>query len=233
MRRAASLLLAVILAALAGACSESTESDPLPWLRVKHTKHKQIGGLGGRADTYDYYVKRFGFVWTKLDEHATGPAIALGPDHAVLNTAQGMKILGRGDEHAALACGSQRSAASIVAQAGIVDCVDVVSGPAPAVPNVIRWRRISGAGEALVVERLAVEAPDRVFHRAMISFYDNGHQPYFVTRRAADPARPECALMWTAGGEQRTLAGPEGMTLRQCAEPSEWAKQLRRPLRVA
>jgi hypothetical protein len=225
-------LLPALLACglLAAACGEVTESEPLPWLRVKKTHSQGFGGFGGGSTSYDYYVKRFGFWWVKLDEAATGTVVALDRNHAVISTPQGMKILARGESQGVLACGSNRSAPSIVAAAGVVDCVDVVAGPAPAVPTQIRWRRISAAGEALIVEKLTAEEPDRVFMRPMVSFYDAGHQPYFVTLRR-DPAQPACALMWTANGESRSLPGPEGMKLGECSDPARWSRLLRRSLR--
>jgi hypothetical protein len=229
-RALASLLVLAMALAMLGGCSEVAENEPLPWLRVKKTQHKPIGGFGGGSDTYDYYVRRFGFVWVKLDEAATGEAIVLDPNTAVISTAQGLKILYRGEDQGALACGSQKSTPSVVAKAGVIDCIDVVAGPAERVASQIRWRRISGAGEALVVERLSAEEPDRVFLRPMVSFYDAGHQPYFVTLRA-DRTRPECALLWTAGGEVHSLRAPEGMTLGQCSDAIAWSRVVRRQLR--
>jgi hypothetical protein len=220
------MLLCALVGTLAG-CGEVAESQPLPWLRVKKTQ----GGWTGNAEKYDYYVKRLGFAWVKLDEAATGQVIPLDPDTAAISTAQGVKLLYRGEDQGTLVCGSNRSAVSIVREAAVIDCIDTV-GAASANPSQIRWRRISVAGEALAVERLGTEAPDRIFARAAVSFYDPGHQPYFVTLRA-DPARPECALVWAAGDERRSLPAPEGMNAAQCADPGEWSKLLRRTLRRA
>ena len=227
MRRLSALLACAVLLA---ACGEVSESEPLPWLRVKKTQHKAIGGFGGGSDTYEYYVKRYGFWWVKLDETATGNVVVLDRNTAAISTAQGVKLLFRGAEQAALACGSQRSASTIVAKAGLIDCVDIVAGAAAAVVTQIRWRRLSSAGEALVVERLGVEDTDRVFLRPTVSFYDAGHQPYFVTHRS-DQARPECALLWTAGGEKHSLRAPDEMTFGQCADAAAWSKVVRRTLR--
>ena len=229
MRRAASALLAASL--LLAACTHVVENEPLPWLRVKKMQYKEMAGFGGGAPEYQYFVKRYGFLWLKLEEAATGRVVALDADTAAISTAQGVKILRRGEDQGILACGSSRSASSIVAAAGAIDCVDVVSGPAAAVASQIRWRRISSAGEALVVEKLSVEAPGRVFLQPTVTFYDSGHQPYFVTLKESDNAAPECALAWVAGGEVHTLRAPEGMTLPQCSEAEPWSKAARRTLR--
>jgi hypothetical protein len=219
--------IAAVLAGtlLLAACSEVTETDPLPWLRVKK--------IEDRATRYEYYVKHLGFVWTKLDEAATGNVVAIGGDAAVISTAQGLKLLRRGDDHGILACGSTRSTPAVLATAGVIDCFDVVAGPAPAIATQIRWRRISSAGEALVVEKLGVEAPDRLFIRAMASFYDAGNQPYFVTHRGDASQAPECALRWVAAGELQSVAAPPGMTRGECSDAAPWSKVLRRTLRNA
>ena len=229
MTRAACVALAVAL--LAAGCTKVTESEPLPWLKVKKVQYKEVGGFGGGADEHQFYVKRYGFLWVKLEETGTGLAIALDRDTAAISTPQGLKILKRGEDHGILACGNSRSTSSIVAAAGVIDCVDVVAGPAAAGASQIRWRRISSGGEALVVERLAVEAPGRVFLQPMVTFYDTGHQPYFVTMKGQDAAAPECALAWVAGGEMHTVPAPEGMTLRQCSEAEPWSRATRRTLR--
>jgi hypothetical protein len=231
MRSLCAAVLALVFTVALAACSEVTESEPLPWLRVKKTQHKGLGGFGDGSSSYDLYVKRFGFWWVKLDEQATGNAVALDADTAAISTAQGLKLLFRGADQGALACGSARSAPSIVAAAGVIDCIDIVAGPAPAIASQIRWRRISSAGEALVVEKLTVEDSNRVFMRGMVSFYDAGHQPYFVTMRADHASAPECALVWTANGEMRSLPGPADMTIRQCSDPSPWSKVIKRTLR--
>ena len=227
MKRAAALLAALLVAA----CTSVIESEPLPWLRVKKVQYKEIAGFGGGAAEYQYFVKRYGFLWIKLEESATGLAVALDSQTAAISTPQGVKILKRGEDHGILACGNSRSAHSIVATAGVIDCVDVVSGPAAAVASQIRWRRISSAGDALVVERLSVEAPGRVFLRPMVTFYDTGNQAYFVTMKEKDSAAPECALAWVAGGEVHNVRAPEGMTLSQCSEAEPWSKATRRTLR--
>lgn len=228
----AALALACGCFALAG-CSEVTQNEPLPWLRVKKTQHKDIGGFGGGSSQYDYYVKRFGFVWTKLEEPATGTVIALDPNTAAISTTQGLKLLQRGADQGILACGSNRSAHAVVAQAGVVDCFDVVAGPAAALASQIRWRRISGAGEALVVEKVSVESANRLFARAMASFYDSGHQPYFVTMNADQAQPPECALVWIAGGETRSIAAPPEISRGECADTEPWARVMKRTLRKA
>jgi len=220
-------LLAVFLAG----CTQVTESEPLPWLRVKKVKYKEMGGMSGGGTEYQYYVKRLGFLWVKLEEPATGSAVALDSQTAAISTTQGLKMLKRGEDHGILACGNARSTPSIVAAAGVIDCVDVVAGPAAAVASQIRWRRISSGGEALVVEKLSVENPGRVFLRPTIEFYDAGHQPYFVTMKEKDSAAPECALTWVAGGEAHTVPAPEGMTLGQCSEAEPWSRATRRALR--
>ena len=229
MRRAASALLAASL--LLAACTQVVESEPLPWLRVKKVHYKEIAGFGGGVAEYQYFVKRYGFLWLKLEEPGTGLAVALDSQTAAISTPQGVKILKRGEDHGILACGNSRSSPSIVAAAGVIDCVDVVAGPAAAVASQIRWRRISGAGDALVVEKLSVEAPGRVFLRPMVTFYDTGNQPYFVTLKERDSTAPECALAWVAGGQVHTVPAPEGMTLRQCSEAEPWSKATRRALR--
>jgi hypothetical protein len=229
VKRAVAPALAAAL--LVAACTKVTETEPLPWLRIKQVQYKEIGGFGGRAPEYQYYVKRYGILWLKLEEVATGPAVPLDAETAAMPTPQGLKVLRRGEEHGILACGNARSTPSIVAAAGVIDCVDVVAGPAAAVASQIRWRRISGAGDALVVEKLSVESPGRVFLQPTVTFYDAGHQPYFVTLKEKDGAAPECALAWVAGGEVHTLAAPEGMTLRQCSEAEPWSKAARRTLR--
>ena len=226
-------ILAFAAALLVAACGDVTEEQPLPWLKVKKTQSRGLGGFGDASTRYEYYVKRFGFVWTKLDEAATGPAIALSSDAAAISTAQGLKLLHRGEDHGALACGSSRVGFTIVASAGAIDCFDVVAGPAPAIASQIRWRRISGAGEALVVEKVSVEAPDRLFMRAMANFYDAGNQPYFVTHRGDSPQAPDCALLWTAGGEVHSIPAPEGMQRGECADATRWSKVIRRTLRNA
>jgi len=157
--------------------------------------------------------------------------VALDSDTAAISTTQGLKILKRGEDHGILACGSSRSTPSIVAVAGVIDCVDVVSGPGPARVSQIRWRRISSAGDALVVEKLSVDAPGRVFLQPTVTFYDTGHQPYFVTMKEKDDAAPQCALAWVAGGEVHTLPAPEGMTLPQCSDAEPWSRAARRTLR--
>jgi len=200
---------------------------------VKKTHHKQYGGFAGGSTSYDYYVKRLGFWWVKVDEVATGTAVPLDPDHAAISTSQGLKILARGEDHGTLACGSSRVGFSIVAQAGVIDCFDVVAGPAAAVATQIRWRRLSGRGDALVVEKVTVENPDRLFARAMASFYDNGHQPYFVTLNADYKASPDCAIVWIAGGETRSIPAPPGLSRGQCSDVGAWTKLVKRPLRPA
>jgi len=72
--RAAALLLAAAVGV--GACTEVTESQPLPWLKVKKTFHKPIGGFAGGTSDFEYYTKRFGFWWVKVDETATGTSPA-------------------------------------------------------------------------------------------------------------------------------------------------------------
>ena len=229
MKRVTALALAAAL--VLAACTQVTETEPLPWLRMKKVQYKEMAGFGGGAAEYQYFVKRYGFWWVKLEEAGTGLVVALDPDTAAISTPQGLKILKRGEDHGILACGSSRSTPSIVAAAGVIDCVDVVAGPAAAVASQIRWRRISGAGEALVVERLSVEEPGRVFLRPMVTFYDAGHQPYFVTVKEQDAAAPDCALAWVAGGEVHRLPAPSGMTLAECSAAGAWSKATRRALR--
>ena len=226
-------LLALSAAIAVSACSEVTESQPLPWLKVKKTLHKSIGGLGGASSDYQYYTKRFGFWYVKVEEEATGTVIPIDDNTAAISTAQGLKVLARGDERGTLACGSARSAAFAVAKAGFVDCFDVVSGPAATVATQIRWRRVSGQGEALVVEKLSVENPGRHFARATASFYDAGHQPYFVTLNADAAGPPECALVWIAGGEMRSIPAPPNLTRGQCSDLAPWAPLVKRALRKA
>ena len=209
--------LAIALGFIAG-CGEVTESDPLPWLRVKKT-----------SNAYEYYVKRFGFVWVKLEEKATGSVVALDADTAAISTAQGLKLLSRGAEHGILACGSTRSLPFVVPQAGVVDCFDVIGNPA----SQIRWRRISGAGDALVVEKISAENASRHFARAAASFYDAGHQPYFVTMNADAAAPAECALVWIAGGEKRSIPAPPDLARGQCSDTAPWSGIMKRPLRKA
>src|SRR5258706_2623243 len=148
----------------------------------------------------------------KLDEVATGTAVALDADTAAISTTEGLKLLARGEDHGTLACGSERAGFAIVAQAGVVDCFDVVAGPAAAVASQIRWRRVSGHGEALVVEKVSVENAGRLFAPAMASFYHARYQPYFVTMNA-DLARPhEGALVWISGGGTRSIQAPAGLS---------------------
>src|SRR5262249_5571391 len=97
----------------------------------------------------------------------------------------------------------------------------------------VRWRRISGNGEALAVEKITVENPDRLFVRAMASFYDAGHQPYFVTMNADYAKAPDCALVWIAGGEARSIAGPSNLTRGQCSDIRSWSGLVKRTLRQA
>ena len=231
MRSRASYALCFALALSLLACSEVTQTEPLPWLRVKKTQHKQFGGFAGGSSEYEYYVKRLGFWWVKVDEVATGNAVALDANHAAISTAQGLKLLARGESSGTLACGSPRSAPTIVAEAGVIDCFDVVAGPAAAVASQMRWRRLSSTGEALVVEKVTVENPSRVFARAMVTFYDAGHQPYFVTMNADFAAAPECALVWIAGGELRSVPGPAELTRGQCSDAAPWSKLVKRKLR--
>jgi len=215
------------------ACTEVTESQPLPWLKVKKTFHKPIGGIAGGTSDFEYYTKRFGFWWVKVDESATGTATALDANTAAVSTAQGLKILERGEEHGTLACGTPRSAPAVVAQAAAVDCFDVIAGPASAVATQIRWRRISARGEALVIEKVSVENPGRLFARAMASFYDAGQQPYFVTINADLTGAPECALVWIAGGETRSLAAPDNLPRGRCSDVDAWTPIVKRTLRKA
>jgi hypothetical protein len=213
------------------ACSEVTENQPLPWLKVKKTFHKPIGGLAGGTSEYQYYTKRLGFWWVKVDEEATGTVVALDANTAAISTAQGLKVLARGEERGTLACGSPRSAAAAVPQAGFVDCFDVIAGAAAATQ--LRWRRVSAQGEALVVEKVTVENPGRLFARAMASFYDAGHQPYFVTLNADTAGPPECALVWIAGGEMRSIAAPPDLARAECSQLASWAPLVKRHLRNA
>jgi len=229
--RIATLALAAALAVTA--CSEVTESQPLPWLKVKKTFHKPIGGLAGGTSDYRYYTKRFGFWWVEVDEDATGTVVAMDDNTAAISTAQGLKVLARGEERATLACGSPRSAAAVVPKAGFIDCFDVVGGRGAAVATQLRWRRVSGQGEALVVEKLTVENPGRHFARTMASFYDAGHQPYFVTMNADVGGPPECALVWIAGGETRSIPAPPDVSRGQCSELTPWAPLVKRNLRKA
>ena len=228
-------IVALSLTAAIGicACTEVTESQPLPWLKVKKTFHKPIGGFGGGTSDFEYYTKRFGFWWVKVDETATGTAVALDANSAAVSTSQGLKILERGEEHGTLACGNSRSASSVVPQAGVVDCFDVVAGPASAVATQIRWRRISPRGEALVIEKVSVENPGRLFARAMASFYDAGQQPYFVTLNADLSGAPQCALVWIAGGEMRSIAAPENLARGRCSDVDAWVPIVKRTLRKA
>ena len=230
-RASCALCLALSLSLLA--CSEVTQTEPLPWLRVKKIQQKQFGGLAGGSTEYEYYVKRLGFWWVKVDEVATGTAVALDASHAAISTVQGLKLLARGESSGTLACGSPRSASTIVAEAGVIDCFDVVAGPAAAVASQMRWRRLSGTGEALVVEKVSVENPGRIFARAMATFYDAGQQPYFVSMNADSAAAPECALVWIAGGELRSVPGPAELTRGQCSDAAPWSKLVKRKLRHA
>lgn len=227
--------IAIFLTSCLGlaACTDVTQTDPLPWLRVKKTLHKGFGGWAGGSSEYAYYVKRFGFVWTKLDEVATGTAVALDVNTAAISTSQGLKLLSRGEDHGTLACGSANVGVAIVAPAGVIDCFDVIAGPAAAVASQIRWRRISAQGEALVVEKVSVESPNRLFARAMASFYDNGHQPYFVTMNADYAGAPECALVWIAGGETRSIPGPPDLSRGKCSDSTSWSGVVKRALRPA
>ena len=230
-RAATSVLWLIAAGFVLAACTEVTQTEPLPWLRVKKIHYKQFGGWAGGSSEYEYRVKRYGFLWARLDEVATGDAVALDSDTAAISTAQGLKLLRRGEESGTLACESARSAASVVAEAGAVDCFEAVAGPAAAIASQIRWRRISSVGTVLVDQRLSVERPDRVFVRSMVSFYDAGQQPYFVTMNADLSAAPECALVWAADGETRSLPGPPELTRGQCSDAAPWAKVTRRKLR--
>jgi len=114
-----------------------------------------------------------------------------------------------------------------------VDCFDVIAGPAIAVASQIRWRRITGHGDPLVVEKVSVESPGRLFARAMASFYDSGHQPYFVTMNADLTGPPQCALIWMAGGEARSLSAPADLPRGQCSDVGPMSRLLKRALRKA
>ena len=83
--RSPALIMSAALLLLA-ACTQVSETEPLPWLRVKKIHYKQFGGWAGGSTEYQYYVKRFNFVWLKLDETATGMAVALDGEHAAIAT---------------------------------------------------------------------------------------------------------------------------------------------------
>ena len=69
--------------------------------------------------------------------------------------------------------------------------------------------------------------------RAMASFYDAGQQPYFVTLNADLSGAPQCALVWIAGGEMRSIAAPENLARGRCSDVDAWVPIVKRTLRKA
>src|SRR5258706_14286002 len=82
MRRLAPCALCLALSMSLLACSEVTQTEPLPWLLVKKINHKQYGGDAAGSTPYPDYTKRFCLSGGKGDQGAQGTAGAPRPEHA-------------------------------------------------------------------------------------------------------------------------------------------------------
>jgi hypothetical protein len=228
------------LSALLG-CGKVEENKILPWFMARTTVHtggplKQVvNNFGGPSSEVEYFVKSHGF-WRKLDRCYGPGAKALDRETVAVpggdGNHYGMLLIHEGETVPKPACGSLASAWTMPPGGGLIDCVDAISGPARAVPTQIRFRRISASGQTLNDKTISVDAPGRVFLRPMVEFYDELDTAYFITvieneRRSADP---DCAIVAVGAGDPRFIAGPRGVSMRNCSESSTWAKVLGRPL---
>src|SRR5258706_12697016 len=79
MRRLAPCALCLALSMSLLACSEVTQTEPLPWLLVKKINHKQYGGDAAGSPQKPHYVQRFAFCGGEVDGGARGPPVARDP----------------------------------------------------------------------------------------------------------------------------------------------------------
>ena len=225
-------------------CGKVEENKILPWFMARTTIHtggplKQVfNNFGGPSSETDYFVKSYGF-WKKLD-HCYGPGAKVLDQETVAvpggdGNAYGMLLIHRGETVPKPACGSLSSSWAIPPGGGLIDCFDVISGPARAVATRLRFRRITAAGQTLNDKMIAVEAPGRVFLRPMVEFYDELNTAYFITVIENEwlSTDPHCAAVAVGAGAPRLIAGPPGLSIRNCSESSIWAKVLGRPLQDA
>jgi hypothetical protein len=223
--------LAVIASAgaLLAACSTS-HHDVTPWFRVETTSYWQPPGFGGRSATQKLYVRRWGLLWRELED-ARGIPVALDERTVLYGSSQGSRIIHEGETTSTPACPGERAggpsraylppATAFPPGGGRYDCFEVADGPAVAVATRIRMRRYDAA-QALAFDRsVDVDAPDRTFARAMVSFYDDAGTAYFVALPRDYRVR-SCTLLALDERGSRVVATRDDLALGTCSDAPRW-----------
>ena len=218
----------VLVAALAG-CSTS-HRDVLPWFRIETTSYWQPPGFGGRSATQKFYVRRWLVFWRELED-ARGIPVALDERTVLYGSSQGSRIIREGETTSTDACAGARAggpsraylapATAIPPGDGRYDCYEVADGPAVAVATRIRMRRYDAAQKLAFDRSVDVDAPGRVFARAMVSFYDDAGTAYFVAVDR-DPRVRGCTLIALDERGARTVSTRDDLPLGACSDAPRW-----------
>src|SRR5215470_14414133 len=140
-------ILCVLALPLLVSCS-TEEARVLPWFKTKTTTTPRIGGLADRVSTTRYFVRIHGF-WKQVDDVGVGGAAALNPETVFYFYQGEARVIRKGEALSSRICGTTLAGASVPPGAPVVDCVNVMAGPARAVATQIRFRRMSAGGEVL------------------------------------------------------------------------------------
>lgn len=217
----------------------------LPWCKYRTVRSPGSSGIWSGSSHNEVLVRRW-WGWTRvLGAAAPGFPIVLTPTAILVITAgEGARILTESAAETPLACGNKEALPSVPANGGVVDCVDHLAGPAPAVATALRVRRVDSAGELVSSQDFTLVEPRRVFLSPAVSFYDEEGTPYLVTFRdpwvgiAADGSRqrgvasPEqlanirCEILRVGPGQAKPVPAPPGHSVSDCSEPSMWSQVL-------
>jgi hypothetical protein len=234
VRRIGRLLACVAALGAIGACSTSHQ-DVLPWFRIETTRYWQPMGFGGGSSQQRFYVRRWLVLWHELKD-AMGVVAALDERTVLYGSRNGPRLIREGETTPELACPGEGAggptrramhpAVSIVPPGHRYDCFEVVDGPAVAVATRIRVRRYDADRRLAFDSTVEVDAPGRVFARAMVSFYDGAGAAYFVALDD-DPKRRGCTLIALDAGGPRVAGARDDIPRGACSDAPSWTRYAR------
>jgi hypothetical protein len=213
---------------LVAGCTRADEQFVTSWFKVRTSPSPKIGDP---STITEYFVRRYGFFWRKIDDAAVRGATAINAKTVAYFDNDEARLIHQGEVEAIFVCGRGPAGVSFPTGAEAVDCVDALAGPTPAVATMLRFRRISASAVVTIEKTIAVEGPNRVFLQPMVTFYDEGATAYFATMRAGLNVTPNCALLAVGAGEVRSVAGSPTMELRDCSQADNWTPMVGRALR--
>jgi hypothetical protein len=232
MRRLGAAL--VVAFALLG-CSSHVDRTVLPWLTARTTTSWSFGIFSGAAPRLSLHVKRYGVFWHELGDVGVGRPVVLDSETVVFWASGSARLVRHGDAESSAACPgpSFRGAPismTVPPSGGIYDCSTPIAGPAAAVVTAMRWRRLDPHGRVLQELTLDTEAPDVVFMRPSVAYYDATGIAYFVTVNRDWRASSGCTLLAAEPEGVRRVASRPGLTSAGCTDPAGWARVLGRAL---